>query len=310
MTYNRRSPKMFEQSPSFLLKPPPYQEISVKLPSGKGFNLNVKRLDLIHPYVNGNKWYKLKYNLEKAISMPHPRILSFGGSHSNHIYSLAAAGKHFGIETIGVIRGEQKESPTLDFARAHGMQLHFISREEYRNKYLDTSTKELRQKFGTFHLVPEGASNDEGVRGCEEILDKSDLDFDIICLASGTASTLTGIVRSAGINQKVLGFSALKGGDFLRNNVLKNLLPKKRYPEFEMLTDYHFGGYAKWNLELLTFIRMMEQEHDLPLDQVYTGKMLFGVLDLINKGVIDREQRILCLHTGGLQGRLPQLTSS
>jgi 1-aminocyclopropane-1-carboxylate deaminase len=301
---------MFEQSQCLLLKPPPYQEINIDLPDRQSCSLTIKRLDLINPYVNGNKWYKLKYNLEKAISMSHPRILSFGGSHSNHIYSLAAAGKYFGIETIGIIRGERKDSSTLDFARNQGMQLHYISREEYRTKNIDTSTNEFKKKFGPFHLVPEGASNEEGVRGCEEILDKQDLNFDIICLPCGTASTLSGVVRSAGIEQEIYGFSALKGGEFLHSEVNRYLNPTMAYPNFKIISDYHFGGYAKWTPQLICFIQEILREHSLPLDQVYTGKMIFGVIDLIRTGIIPADKRVLCLHTGGLQGRLPELISS
>jgi 1-aminocyclopropane-1-carboxylate deaminase len=293
-----------------ILKPPTNQCIPLSLSHGGKFPVWVKRLDQIHPTVNGNKWYKLKYNLESALQMSIPRILSFGGSHSNHIYSLSSAGKILGIETIGIIRGESKESSTLNFARSNGMDLHFVSRSDYKNKDLDISINALRDKFGVFHLVPEGASNEEGVKGCEEILTDEDLSYDVICLASGTASTLAGIVRKAGLSKKIYGISALKGGEFLRQETLRFLENEKKYADFEIITDYHFGGYAKWSNELIQFIREMHSNHQLPLDQVYTGKMLFGVRDLIEKGIIRPDQKVLCIHTGGLQGRLPELTFS
>ncbi len=242
--------------------------------------------------------------------MSTPRILSFGGSHSNHIYSLSAAGEMLGVKTIGIIRGESKGSSTLDFARQNGMELHFVSRTDYKNKDIDVSINDLRIQFGEFHLVPEGASNEEGVKGCEEILAEEDLSYDVICLACGTSSTLAGIVRKAEISQKIYGISALKGGDFLRAEAQRFLQTEKKYADFEIITDYHFGGYAKWNNELIQFIREMFIQHQLPLDQVYTGKMLFGVKDLIEKGIIRSDQKVLCIHTGGLQGRLPELIFS
>jgi 1-aminocyclopropane-1-carboxylate deaminase len=293
-----------------IINPPNTQFIPLTLSNGATFPIWIKRLDQIHPFVNGNKWFKLKYNLEFALRLSTPRILSFGGSHSNHIYSLSAAGKILGIKTIGIIRGESKGSSTLDFARANGMDLHFVSRDEYKNKELDISINQLHIKFGEFHLVPEGASNAEGVQGCEEILAEEDLEYDVICLACGTASTLAGIVRKAGLSQKIYGISALKGGDFLRAEALQFLQPEKKYADFEIITDYHFGGYAKWNSELIQFIREMFIQHQLPLDQVYTGKMLFGLKDLIEKGLIRSDQKVLCIHTGGLQGRLPEVTFS
>jgi 1-aminocyclopropane-1-carboxylate deaminase len=279
--------------------------------------ISLKRLDQIHPLVNGNKYYKLKYNIEKVLGSPGQKLLTFGGAFSNHIHATAAAGKAFGIPTIGIIRGDELEhsktlSPTLEFAKSQGMQLEFVTRDAYAEKDTEDFKGWLYEQFGDIHIVPEGGSNFLGVNGCMEILSDEDKPtFDLITCAVGTGSTLAGILLSMKPNQYVLGFSSLRHGDWLRDEVLKHL----RYflmdddaagelsSQFTIITRYDFGGYAKWNDELMQFIRQFETDHGIPLDQVYTGKMMYGLLDMIANGELDDYHNILAIHTGGLQGK-------
>jgi 1-aminocyclopropane-1-carboxylate deaminase len=275
--------------------------------------VDIKRLDLLHPHINGNKGYKLKYNVLKALEEGHKTIITFGGAWSNHIYATAAAGREFGIKTIGIIRGEEPKefSTTLQFAREQGMQLVFVSRLDYEDKNTEEFKAWLHDQFGSFHLVPEGGSNYYGINGCMEILSASDkLNYDIIACSCGTGATLAGLVLSAKTQQKIIGFSALHGGEFLHAEVLKHIeytlmnkeLAEEFASQFNIETRYHFGGYGKWNDELLEFIQSMRQSHDLPLDQVYTAKAFYGLLDRIEKKEIAPASRVLFLHTGGLQG--------
>ena len=292
----------------------PVQSLEHPLCAAKGVTVDVKRLDLLHPLINGNKGFKLKYNLLKAMSEEGQAVLTFGGAWSNHVYATAAAGKELGICTIGIIRGEEpaQYSSTLEFARACGMHLEFVSRLDYEEKNTDEFKAWLQGKFGDFHLVPEGGSNYYGINGCMEILSASDKgNYNVVALAVGTGATLAGMLLSATPRQRFIGFSALKGGDFLRDDVLRHLeyflmnkeLANDFAPQFSIETAYHFGGYGKWTDELMGFITEIETSYNLPLDQVYTGKALFALLDLIARDTFTSGERILFVHTGGLQGR-------
>lgn len=264
--------------------------------------LFIKREDLIHPFVSGNKFRKLKYNLLQANAENHDTLVTFGGAFSNHIAAVAYAGKENGFRTIGIIRGEElsdkiDENPTLRFANECGMQFEFITREAYRQKDEDVFLSLLREQFGAFYLIPEGGTNDLAVKGCEEILQEEDRQFDYICCAVGTGGTVSGIINSALPHQKVLGFPALKG-DFLKDEI-RNFASDGNW---ELITDYHFGGYGKVNAELIAFINEFYGAYAIPLDPVYTGKMVFGVMDLIAKDYFPENSRILMVHTGGIQG--------
>ena len=269
-------------------------------------SLFLKREDLLHPEVSGNKFRKLKYNLKNAIFEGHDTLLTFGGAYSNHIAATAAAAKESGLKAIGVIRGEELEqnlqqtlsgNSTLKFAASCGMHLHFVSRSDYRNKTSEDFLQQLRQQLGDFYLVPEGGTNALAVKGCEEILSEEDMDFDIICCAVGTGGTISGIINASADDQKVLGFPALKG-DFLTSEVEK--FSKKN--NWELITNYHFGGYAKVDAQLIDFINEFRKKYGVQLDPVYTGKMMFGIFDLMNNKAFKENTRILAVHTGGLQG--------
>jgi 1-aminocyclopropane-1-carboxylate deaminase len=276
------------------------QSIAINLPNG--ISLVMKREDLIHPFVSGNKFRKLKYNLLQAKTENQSTLLTFGGAYSNHIAAVAYAGKEKGFQTIGIIRGDElgdkiESNPTLKFAQECGMQFEFVSREDYRLKTDSAFFEQLENKFGSFYLIPEGGTNAFAIKGCEEILTQEDGIFDYVACAIGTGGTISGVINSAFRYQKILGFPALKG-DFLQDEI-RNFVQNENW---ELITEYHFGGYAKVNDELIAFINWFFEQTQIPLDPVYTGKMVFGVFDLINKNYFPENSKILLIHTGGLQG--------
>lgn len=264
--------------------------------------LYIKREDVLHDEISGNKFRKLKYNLEEAKRLGYTKLLTFGGAYSNHIAAVAAAGRDYGFETIGIIRGEELadkflENPTLKKAFENGMQFEFVTRTQYRDKNNSQFLAFLQQQFGDFYFIPEGGTNELAVKGCEEILTEEDKMFDFICCAVGTGGTISGIINSLQPHQKALGFPALKG-DFLKEDIKKYT----KNDHWDLITDYHFGGYAKINEELKRFMRSFEQKYSIPLEPIYTGKMLFGITDLMNNGFFPEKSKILVIHTGGLQG--------
>jgi 1-aminocyclopropane-1-carboxylate deaminase len=270
--------------------------------NSRKISVSIRREDLIHPFISGNKFRKLKYNLIQAKAENRETLLTFGGAFSNHIAALAYAGKEQGFKTIGIIRGDELESkitenPTLHFAQECGMQFKFVTREDYRHKTETEFIVNLKQEFGNFYLVPEGGTNEFAVKGCEEILTDEDTEFDFICCAIGTGGTISGLINSILPHQKVLGFPALKG-DFLKEEIRK-FAQKENW---ELITDYHFDGYGKVNPELIAFINQFYAENSIPLDPVYTGKMVFGVMDLIKMNYFPENSKILLIHTGGIQG--------
>lgn len=274
----------------------------IKLSQKYNVELYLKREDCIHNFVSGNKYRKLKYNLEEAKYKGFKTLLTFGGAYSNHIAAVAFAGKTFGFNTIGVIRGEELEdkietNPTLQFAKACGMQFKFVTRDIFRLKNTNSFVNVLKKEFGDFYLIPEGGTNVLAIKGCEEILNNTDTDFNFICASVGTGGTISGLINSSEANQKILGFPALKGS-FLQEDITK-FVSKKNW---SLNTDYHFGGYAKINVDLVHFINQFKEDQNIQLDPVYTGKMMFGVFDLIKKGYFPENSKILAIHTGGIQG--------
>ncbi|WP_418511806.1 1-aminocyclopropane-1-carboxylate deaminase/D-cysteine desulfhydrase [Corallibacter sp.] len=268
----------------------------------KNVSLSLKREDVIHEYVSGNKYRKLKYNIQQAQKEKKEILLTFGGAFSNHIAAVSAIGSLFGLKTIGVVRGEElKDSyasnATLLFAKSQGMQFEFVSRSVYREKNTESFVRKLKEKFGDFYLIPEGGTNNLAVKGCEEILTDNDNSFDFICCPVGTGGTISGLINSSLSHQKIIGFPALKG-DFLRKDISKFA----NKSNWELISDYHFGGYAKINTELISFINQFKVENNIQLDPVYTGKMMFGIFDLIKKEYFPKDSKILAIHTGGLQG--------
>ena len=269
-----------------------------------GIELWIKREDLLHPEVSGNKFRKLKYNLRAARESNYSRLLTFGGAYSNHITATAAAGKLFGFKTIGIIRGEElaakpvnELNPSLQFAKECGMHLYYVSREEYRKKENPDFIEKLKSEFGEFYLLPEGGTNSLAIKGCSEILNNKDSEFDFICSAVGTGGTLAGLINSSKPHQKILGLSALNT-EYLSGKI-SNRVSKNNW---EIILNYHFGGYAKVNARLVEFINNFKEKYQIILDPVYTGKLLFGIFDLVEKNYFPENSKILAIHTGGLQG--------
>ncbi|HEB63125.1 MAG TPA: 1-aminocyclopropane-1-carboxylate deaminase/D-cysteine desulfhydrase [Gammaproteobacteria bacterium] len=285
----------------------PLQKIEDKILDKAGVRLLIKREDQVHPVISGNKWHKLKYNLEVAQAQGHDKLLSFGGAYSNHIHALAGAGKAYNFNTIGMIRGEAYNplNPTLQFAIDQGMQLHYLSRSDYRHKYEPEILDQLKERFGEFYLIPEGGSNALAVKGCREIIADINVPFDVITSPCGTGGTLAGLIAGLECKKKAVGFAVLKGAHFLQDDIAQ-LLRDANEPGFEnweVNLDYHFGGYAKTKPELLSFIDEFEAQHNIPLEPIYTGKMMYGLFDLIRQGKFPRGTIIVAIHTGGLQGK-------
>lgn len=273
----------------------------------KKVELFIKREDLLHPVISGNKYRKLFYNIQFAKEKNFKQLLTFGGAYSNHILATAGAGYEFGFKTVGVIRGDElghdlektlEENPTLRAAYDFGMEFHFISRSDYRLKDKPLFLEVISKLFPSSYILPEGGTNDLAIKGCEAILDKDTEKFDFICLAVGTGGTISGVINATNFNQKVLGFPALKG-DFLKSEIEKFVGSKDNW---ELVLDYHFGGYAKINKELITFINRFTKNTSILLDPVYTGKMIYGVLDKIKNNYFPENSKVLVIHTGGLQG--------
>ncbi|WP_334055858.1 1-aminocyclopropane-1-carboxylate deaminase/D-cysteine desulfhydrase [Polaribacter sp. P097] len=282
-------------------------KIELPILTQKNVELYIKREDEIHPFVSGNKFRKLKYNLAEAKKQNKTTLLTFGGAFSNHIVATAVAGSLNGFKTIGIIRGEElandlektlAENATLREAHQNGMTFKFISRADYRNKEQTYFIADLSKEFGDFYLIPEGGTNQLAIKGCEEILTNQDAIFDYICSAVGTGGTISGVINSLQNHQKCLGFPALKGS-FLEEEIKKYVKSKENW---SLQNDYHFGGYAKYNDDLIRFINTFKNQSDILLDPVYTAKMVYGVLDLIGKNHFPSKTKILAIHTGGLQG--------
>ncbi|TDT43621.1 1-aminocyclopropane-1-carboxylate deaminase [Maribacter spongiicola] len=268
----------------------------------KQVTLVLKREDLLHPFISGNKYRKLKYNLLAAEAENQNTVLTFGGAYSNHIAATAYAAKEKGFCSIGVIRGEELENSwqtntTLKKAYDDGMRFKFISRSDYRKKESLEFIETLRNEFGEFYLVPEGGTNSLAIKGCEEIITEDDVEFDVICSSVGTGGTVSGLINASFPHQNVFGFSALKG-DFLKIEIEK-MVHNNRW---QLLTDYHFGGYAKTSEELIVFINEFKEQTGIPLDPIYTGKMIFGLFDMLKRDTFAPRTKILAIHTGGLQG--------
>ena len=264
--------------------------------------VSIKPEYLIHPRVSGNKFRKLKYNLEKAQLQNHKGLLTFGGAFSNHIAATASAGQELNIPTVGVIRGEElvtqiESNPTLSYAKSCGMHLEFVSRSTYKKKTDPAYLQQLLETFKDYYILPEGGTNALAIKGCEEILTSKDQSFDIICCAVGTGGTIAGVINGSLLTQKIIGFPALKG-EFLKEDICKFA----KQSNWELWGDYHFGGYAKVNSKLIKFMNEFKLTYNIPLDPVYTAKMMYGIFEGIRSGEIPQTAKVLAIHTGGLQG--------
>lgn len=282
--------------------PSPVQSIINHFP----YQVSIKRDDLLYfepddPFC-GNKWRKLKYNLQQAVNEGHDQLLTFGGSFSNHLAAVASAGAHFNFKTIGIVRGESISplNATLSYCVNRGMQLHFLDRTTYRQKEQQEVIQNLQKKWGTSFLIPEGGTNHLAIEGCAELTSEIGSPPDYICVCCGTGGTMAGIIRGIQNKSKVVGISVLKG-DFLKKDIAK-LVNDPELNNWEVLTKYHFGGYAKFKPNLIEFINHFYATYQIPLDPVYTGKLCFAVWDLMENGYFKPGSHIMIIHTGGLQG--------
>lgn len=284
--------------------PTPVQEIHDPVLDKAGVRLLLKREDLNHPYISGNKWWKLKYNLEEAKNQNKKMLLTFGGAYSNHIFATAAAARELGLQSIGVIRGEETLplNHTLSFATSVGMKLHYVSREQYRKKTELDFIDQLHQQVGDFYLIPEGGTNKLAIEGSKEFAKTLGNDFDYVCCSVGTGGTLAGIINALPVDKNVLGFSSLKGGEFLKAEVGQWL--ERESDNWSIISDYHFGGYGKTTSALEEFKTDFERKTNIPLDPVYTTKMMAGIIDLVRKGFFKSGNTVLAIHTGGLQEKV------
>lgn len=267
-----------------------------------GVSVGLKRDDLIHPDLPGNKWRKLKYNLEDAIDSGASTLLTFGGAYSNHVRAVAAAAEYFGLGSVGVIRGERHDplNEVLAFAESRGMQLDYMDRGTYRRKDDPSVLAGLRDRYGEFFLIPEGGSNTRALPGCVELVGEIAVPFDVICCPCGTGGTLAGIAAGLAPEQQALGFAVLKGAEFLNDDVrgLQEAAYGQVGGNWRIEQAFHFGGYAKTKPELTAFIDQFEQDHGLRLDWVYVAKMMYGIWDLVERGRFKSGTRIVAVVTG------------
>jgi 1-aminocyclopropane-1-carboxylate deaminase len=274
------------------------------LPKGApGLSLYVARLDLIHPIVSGNKLFKLYYFLAEAQQKNINTIVTFGGAYSNHLIATAYACQVKGLRSIGIVRGERPAdlSPTLMNCEEYGMQLHFVSRGEYK-QITSADMGSLPGQFEPCLIIPEGGYNPLGARGAARIMQVQELGLAThICTAVGTATTLAGLLLHSKPKQNIIGIPVIKNMEDIRERL--KFLGANRHPDrLSIFTEYHFGGYAKYNSMLLEFMNELYKNYELPTDFVYTAKMMFGIFDKIKQGFFAPGSRIICLHTGGLQG--------
>ncbi len=283
--------------------PTPLQRISHPMLDEKEVRLWVKRDDLIHQEIMGNKWRKLKYNLEEMKRLGTSSLITMGGAFSNHIAATAAAARHYGLNAVGIIRGDElneMSNKTLQSAHQNGMDLLFVNRDTFR--LWRSKSEVIKKKYPDHYFLPEGGTNDLAIKGCRDIIPEITIDFNVIVTPIGTGGTFAGVLSGVKPYQNVLGISSLKG-DFIHNEI-SSLLKKYaiKNSNYEISDQYHFGGYGKVTPELIDFINWFKEKFKLQLDPIYTGKSFFGVWDMIKNDKFEKNLEIVLLHTGGLQG--------
>lgn len=267
-------------------------------------SVNMLRLDMLHPVISGNKWYKLKYNIEYARANNYKSILSFGGSYSNHLVATAAAARQNNLQAIGIVRGDYlnaSSSKTLQDCTSLGMHLKFISKRDYEKKTDEDFLNELSAAFDHPFIIPEGGANELGRKGAGDIALLIPEKYDYICVSVGTATSFIGLRNALNANQKLFGFAPMKGGKYLESDIEKYTL-KEKNTNWQLFDEWNFGGFGKWDQELVQFMNSFLEQNHLPLDIVYTAKMMFGVEALLQQDFFPKSAKILCIHTGGLQG--------
>lgn len=289
---------------SLLNKKTIVSKISSSIAEQKNIELIIKRDDLIHSEISGNKWRKLKYNILHAKEKGYKKAVTFGGAYSNHLYAFAAACKYFSINGISIVRGEKpkKLSHTIEFAEKCGIELIYVSREDYRKKGAELISSIIPDN--DFFLIPEGGSNEYALLGLKEMMEEINEEYDFVCCPVGTGGTVAGILKYSNPSTKVVGYPILKGVDYLKETISELSELKKLDEKLIWANQYHFGGYAKINQDLVEFTNNFYQLHQIPLDLVYTSKMMFGILNMMKNGAFPENSKILAIHTGGLQGNI------
>jgi 1-aminocyclopropane-1-carboxylate deaminase len=269
----------------------------------KDVTVDILRLDLIHPVVSGNKWFKLKYYLQLALAENKNAILSFGGPFSNHLVAVAYACRQNGLASVGIVLTEKpvELSATLLDAQDYGMELEFAGRIPFNEmeKLIDLCSK----KYPGHMVVPMGGEGELGVKGAEEILQTCDAGkYSHIACSAGTGTMLAGIVRASLPNQQVLGISSLKINDPAQNSIQQTIAKYSAKSNYRLFFEYHFGGYARINTALTSFMNEAWSKYQVPTDIVYTGKLLFALTDLVHNNYFPQGSSLLVIHSGGLQG--------
>ena len=269
----------------------------------KGIELLVKRDDLLHPLINGNKWRKLKYNLLQMQSQNKTELLTFGGAFSNHIHACAAAGKIFGLKTHGIIRGPNLDlsNPTIQFAQQCGMQLHVVNRIEYKLRNDSQYLAELQEKFPDAYILAEGGTNTYAVPGCAELA-QSLPEHDYLICPTGSGGTLAGLIEGSNTATQIIGIAVLKQAQYLIDEVRELSCKAKSQTNWQLLCDFHGGGYGKFTPELWAFCQNIDIKYNLPLEPIYSGKMMYAIWNLIEQDYFPPGSKIIAIHTGGLQG--------
>lgn len=266
--------------------------------------LDMLRLDLLHPVMSGNKWYKLRLNMKHAVESNFKTIVTFGGGFSNHLIASAYAAKLFGLKSAGIVRGRYDTlTPTLLHCKKLGMELLFVSKEEYRQREDSSWIMSIAAHFDEIFIIPEGGANEWGRTGAGLISRFIKEDYSHIALAVGTGTTLTGLRNKVSAAQAILGFVPLKEGTYLKEYIMNHLLPEKN-KNWELHDNWHFGGFGKWDKELLIFMNDFYKVNNIPLDIVYTSKMMYGLKQMLEDNIFSSCDKILCIHTGGLQGNV------
>lgn len=265
--------------------------------------LAMLRLDLLHPIISGNKWYKLKYSMEAARQRHLDTLLSFGGAWSNHLIALAAAAKQHHLRSVGMVRGLQGHAltPVLRHCKELGMELHFLSRAEYDLKEDAGFIDQLQNRYGPFYLVPEGGANEQGRQGAEDIASLIPTEYTHVCISVGTGTTMAGLRSALAPGVQLLGFAPMKGGAYLAETILP-YLKTGHTANWRIFDRWHLGGFGKYNEELIAFMNEFYTDTGVPLDLVYTGKMMMAVSALLEIGYFPNGAQVLCIHTGGLTG--------
>lgn len=279
------------------------QKINSPLLTEKGLNLYIKRDDLLHPLVNGNKWRKLKYNLAQMQELNKTELLTFGGAFSNHIHACAAAGKLFNLTTHAIVRGPEldESNPTIQFAKNCGMQLHVVSRLEYKLRHDPTYLENLQAKFPHAYILPEGGTNSFAIPGCAELVSGLPKHDYLFC-PTGSGGTLAGLIQGSEATTQVVGVAVLKQADYLKSEIKKLSTKAQAQDNWQLLTQFHDGGYGKFSPALWQFCQMMTRHHNLPLEPIYSGKMMYAIWQLIEQNFFPIGSSIVAIHTGGLQG--------